>query len=197
MQQDMVHKMKTRKRPALPTVQDLPFDSTPQTFSTRPGRNNNNIQLQMAEAQSTTQGAALGGFAFYASDSGGDSEQDDSRDDPVQPASAAKKQKIDLAPKVNADDLSSFRYLTGPTTKEITHNVPYTDLSKPLMGPQNPFSGSTQTNRNVLSGFIEDHSMSTFTFNTLSRTFSSFGYTVDPDTGTRYVGDAQKVAERN
>ncbi|ORY45602.1 hypothetical protein BCR33DRAFT_784363 [Rhizoclosmatium globosum] len=48
----------------------------------------------------------------------------------------SKRIKVDAAPEVNTEDLSEFRFLPGVKTTEITHNVPYEDLAKPLVVPQ-------------------------------------------------------------
>ncbi|KAJ3295640.1 pre-mRNA-processing factor 17 [Borealophlyctis nickersoniae] len=113
-------------------------------------------------------------------------------------APPAKRPKVNLAPDVSTEDLSSFRYLTAPTTKEITHNVPFDDLAKPVVGPANPFGDTSKANKNILTGFVEEHVMSDFTFNALARTYNNFGYTVDPNSnGDVYIGDMQKLMENN
>ncbi|KAJ3091337.1 pre-mRNA-processing factor 17 [Quaeritorhiza haematococci] len=109
-----------------------------------------------------------------------------------------KKIKVDLAPEVSTEDLTSHKFLTAPTTKEITHNVPYADLSRPVAGPDNPFVRPGYANRNVLTGFVEEHAMSDHTFNTLSRTYNNFGYTLDPNgLGESYIGNVEKAVEQN
>ncbi|KAJ3146287.1 pre-mRNA-processing factor 17, partial [Irineochytrium annulatum] len=118
--------------------------------------------------------------------------------------SAVKRPKLDSAaginpaPDVNTQDLTTFKYLPDVTTKEITHNVPYAELAKPLAGPINPFSKSN-VQRNTLTGFVEEYAISDFTFDTMQRTFNNFGYAADPNgaLGSEYVGDMQKMAEMN
>ncbi|KAJ1560090.1 pre-mRNA-processing factor 17 [Cladochytrium tenue] len=120
-------------------------------------------------------------------------------------ASASKRMKVAsvapttqlpavvAAPDVAVEDLTVYRYMPGVTTKEITHNVPYVDLAKPLAGPANPFSGGLTT-KNTLTGFVEPHSMSDFSFTTLQRTYHNYGYTVHPnaDSELHIVGDVAK-----
>ncbi|KAJ3302049.1 hypothetical protein HDU76_005588 [Blyttiomyces sp. JEL0837] len=109
-----------------------------------------------------------------------------------------KKLKIDSAPDVSTEDLGSYRYLPGATTTEIAHNVPYQDLAKPLAGPMNPFSAS-MTSKNVLTGFVEEHAMSDYHFNTLQRTYQNFGYTMDPNAEADHhiVGSVAKWTAMN
>ncbi|KAI9349299.1 WD40-repeat-containing domain protein [Zopfochytrium polystomum] len=47
------------------------------------------------------------------------------------------------------------------------------------------------TTKNTLTGFVEEHAMSDFTFNTLQRTYHNYGYTLDPNAQSdkHVVGD--------
>ncbi|KND01868.1 uncharacterized protein SPPG_03658 [Spizellomyces punctatus DAOM BR117] len=132
--------------------------------------------------------SALDMFGQYGSD-----------DEPSYSPSTIKRTKISAAPEVSTHDLDSYNYLPGLTTKEIAHNIPYTDLSRSVQGPQNPFATqATAPNRNVLTGYIEEYNMSDHHFDAMSRTFDNFGYAVDPDSnGDRFVGDVTKLAQRN
>ncbi|KAJ3214480.1 pre-mRNA-processing factor 17 [Dinochytrium kinnereticum] len=113
-------------------------------------------------------------------------------------APSGKKVKLDLAPDVNIQDLTSFNYLPDIKTKEIMHNLPYHDLAKPDVGPSNPFA-TAKLNRNNLTGFVEDYAMSDFAFDSMQRTFNNFGYAAHPEamSGDQYVGDLTKMQERN
>ncbi|KAI9088889.1 WD40-repeat-containing domain protein [Phlyctochytrium arcticum] len=115
------------------------------------------------------------------------------------PVVPIKRAKISAAPDVSTHDLDTFSYLPAPTTKEITHNIPYSDLSRPVAGPQNPFATQTTApNRNVLTGYMEKYTMSDYHFDNMSRTFDNFGYAYDPDSnGDVIVGDLSKAAARN
>ncbi|KAL2914748.1 hypothetical protein HK105_205679 [Polyrhizophydium stewartii] len=112
----------------------------------------------------------------------------------------SKRTKIDLAPDVLTQDLETFAYVPAVTTTEVSFNVPFSDLSKPIQGPANPFvAPKAMVNRNTMTGFVEDHNMSEQTFNQLHRTFVNFGYTLDPDAERpdQFVGDDQRRAAKN
>ncbi|KAI9206488.1 WD40-repeat-containing domain protein [Polychytrium aggregatum] len=120
-----------------------------------------------------------------------------SDEDEVAQSHHSKKIKVDLAPDVAVHDLSTSRYLTSHETKEISHNVPYADLSKPIQGPENPFRSQDNTHRNVLTGHFESHAMSGFDFDTLQRTYHRFGYTYDPSTHTAGLyGNIERASEQ-
>ncbi|KAJ3227709.1 hypothetical protein HDU81_006529 [Chytriomyces hyalinus] len=122
-------------------------------------------------------------------------ESDSSSNEAVQNELAVKKVRIDAAPAVNTEDLSEYRYLPGVTTKEIMHNVPYQDLARPLAGPSNPFNSTEIVNKNILTGFVEEHAISDFTFSTMERTYMNYGYTVNPDSQDQLIGSAKNIAE--
>ncbi|TPX35292.1 hypothetical protein SmJEL517_g02354 [Synchytrium microbalum] len=127
---------------------------------------------------------ALGGY-------GSGSEEDE------EPA-VVKKPRVELAPDVNAQDLSSYRPLTSPKTKELTHNMLYQDLAKPVAGPANPWRAAHQEQKNTLTGYVERFHVNDVTFNTLQRTYHNFGYTVDPNSnGDVMVGNAEVAYKMN
>ncbi|KAI8816962.1 WD40-repeat-containing domain protein [Fimicolochytrium jonesii] len=111
------------------------------------------------------------------------------------PVIPAKKQKINTAPEVSTQDLQTFNYIPEITTKEIAHNVPYKDLVRPSQGPENPFATqATAPNRNVLTGYVEEYAISSYNFDSMSRTFDNLGYAVDPNSnGEVFVGDLAKA----
>ncbi|KAI9327000.1 WD40-repeat-containing domain protein [Obelidium mucronatum] len=121
----------------------------------------------------------MNSLAAYDSDK--DSASDSSPNQVV-----SKRIRIDAAPEINTEDLSEYNYLPGVKTKEIMHNVPYQDLARPLAGPTNPFQQDV-LNKNILTGFVEEHSMSDATFSTMERTYLNLGYTL--------IGNAAKIAE--
>ncbi|KAJ3003651.1 UNVERIFIED_CONTAM: hypothetical protein HDU68_005576, partial [Siphonaria sp. JEL0065] len=102
------------------------------------------------------------------------------------------KVNVDAAPEVNMDDLSEFNYLPGVKTKEIMHNVPYQDLARPLVGPTNPFQQEA-VNKNILTGFVEEHAISEATFSTMERTYLNFGYTVNPNSQSELIGNKKNI----
>ncbi|KAI8608880.1 hypothetical protein BC830DRAFT_1174038, partial [Chytriomyces sp. MP71] len=106
----------------------------------------------------------------------------------------SKKPRVEAAPDVNTEDLGTFRFLPSVSTREITHNVPYADLARPLAGPTNPFQ-SEAVGKNILTGFVEEHAMSDLTFSTMERTYMNYGYTVNPNSQNELIGNAEKIAQ--
>lgn len=122
-----------------------------------------------------------------------------SDDEPSYAPPTIKRTKINAAPEVSTQDLTSYNYLPGATTKEIGHNIPYYDLSRPMQGPENPFATQTTApNRNVLTGYVEEYAISDHQFDAMSRTYTNYGYAVDPNSnGDVYVGDITKAILNN
>ncbi|KAK5666727.1 hypothetical protein BDV3_005997 [Batrachochytrium dendrobatidis] len=110
-----------------------------------------------------------------------------------------KRPKVDLAPAIHFQDLTSTTDALIPSTAnstELTINVPYSLMVKPFQGPANPFvSAKTMTNKNTQLGFVEDCNMANTDFNELHRTFVNFGYTRDPDAidSNGLVGDSDRI----
>lgn len=73
-------------------------------------------------------------------------------------------------------------------------------MMKPVFGPSNPYSTKVM-NKNVLTGHVEEQAFSEAAFKTQQRTFTSFGYALDPSlitqSGTGYVGDIEKAIAMN
>ena len=90
-----------------------------------------------------------------------------------------KLKNYNPAPTVHS---TSFDYLPSAGTVAIPVNLPVSRLNAPVLGPQNPFANET-ANKNILTGFIEEHYMSNDAFNNMKRTFDRHGYTLDPETG--------------
>lgn len=72
------------------------------------------------------------------------------------------------------------------------HNPKYEELFAPTYGPDNPFqTQQMKANRNILSGYVEKAHISDFQFENQRRTFTSYGYAMDPSTdGDTESGDA-------
>lgn len=72
-----------------------------------------------------------------------------------------------------------------------------------MVGPENPFkSQQLQSERNMLSGYIEPAYISEFQFENQRRTFNSFGYALDPTVGEpvesdKIVGATELAEEAN
>ncbi|KAI5297977.1 hypothetical protein KEM55_003990, partial [Ascosphaera atra] len=90
--------------------------------------------------------------------------------------------------------------LANPQSNALTYNARYEDMSRPAMGPVNPFrpgaAGVTNNlkRKNVLTGHAQETKISDATFNTGHRTFQSLGYTNDPTVAGAYVGDVANAA---
>ncbi|RIA96206.1 WD40-repeat-containing domain protein [Glomus cerebriforme] len=101
-----------------------------------------------------------------------------------------KRSKIDLAPNVSLEDPKlSNSILIKPTDTQINVNIPYDDMMKPVFGPSNPYSTKVM-NQNVLTGHVEEQVFSEAAFKTQQRTFTSFGYALDPSLITQSTGVA-------
>lgn len=95
------------------------------------------------------------------------------------------------APAVHS---TSFDYLPSAGTVAIPVNLPLSRLNAPVLGPQNPFAQEA-SNKNILTGFIEEHYMDEDAFNSLKRSFGRHGYTIDPETGKK-IGDGKISKDR-
>lgn len=82
-----------------------------------------------------------------------------------------------------------------PANQELMHNPKFEELYAPSFGPENPFqTQQMKAHRNILSGYVEKAHISEFQFENQRRTFTSYGYAVDPsndeETGQSVVGKA-------
>ncbi|CAH0725384.1 unnamed protein product, partial [Brenthis ino] len=102
---------------------------------------------------------------------------------PVDPdLSIAKKMQICAAPTVVPTTNEDTRLLLN-NTQELTFNPKYEELYAPNFGPENPFqTQQMKANRNMLSGYVEKAHISEFQFENQRRTFTSYGYAMDPST---------------
>ncbi|XP_053603859.1 pre-mRNA-processing factor 17 [Plodia interpunctella] len=102
---------------------------------------------------------------------------------PVDPSlSVAKSMQICAAPVVMPTNNDDTRVLI-PNNDELMHNPKYEELFAPTFGPENPFqTQQMKANRNMLSGYVEKAHISDFQFENQRRTFTSYGYAVDPST---------------
>jgi len=91
--------------------------------------------------------------------------------------------------------------LVKPSDKQLSYNIAYSDLTRPLVGPANPFKSTAEINqkKNVLTGFAEAQEFSEAAFRTQSRTFQAYGYAKNPSLhvsdGPEFIGDTLKAAE--
>lgn len=114
--------------------------------------------------------------------------------------STIKQQAVCSAPIVlptTTDD--SIRHI-HPDTKEISYNPKYDELFAPELGPSNPFkTQQQQLERNILSGFVEPAHLSEFQFENQRRTFTSFGYALDPSVNSEVKligGDGEQSSSK-
>ncbi|KAI8362767.1 WD40-repeat-containing domain protein [Blakeslea trispora] len=118
--------------------------------------------------------------------------------------------KINAAPDTGFHDHTSGALYTAPTATELTVNVPYEDMNRPVLGPTNPFVEQHLATQNVINGHVEQQAISEADFRTQHRTFETYGYARDPSLstqtnlagqtgqglmGTGYVGNLNKATE--
>uniref|UniRef100_A0A2P2HZU8 Pre-mRNA-processing factor 17 n=1 Tax=Hirondellea gigas TaxID=1518452 RepID=A0A2P2HZU8_9CRUS len=100
---------------------------------------------------------------------------------PIQAESVVKTLAVQAAPPVTSSEELDNRLHLDPLTKELTYNPRYDVLYAPVLGPEKPNqSAFDKVKRNMLSGYAEQAHVSDFDFEMQRRTFTSFGYAVDP-----------------
>ncbi|ELU00239.1 hypothetical protein CAPTEDRAFT_169920 [Capitella teleta] len=98
------------------------------------------------------------------------------------------------------EDATSHRQI-DPATKEVLHNPKYEELYAPVLGPDNPFKTEQErAPKNALNGLVEPTNLSLFQFETQRRTFTSYGYALDPSVSDasltepeRFIGNADEA----
>lgn len=111
------------------------------------------------------------------------------------------KFQLDIAPIVQEKKYEKDvqRHLVDPTTKELKYNVKYDDMFAPEIGPMNPYKTKQQlAKKNTLAGYVEEANFSKFQFDNQQKTFTSYGYAMDPSSeGEKYIGDLEKLNENS
>ncbi|XP_074653887.1 pre-mRNA-processing factor 17-like [Tubulanus polymorphus] len=108
---------------------------------------------------------------------------------------------LDAAPMVVTKEDIDQGSPIDPTTKDLQFNPRYEQLYAPKVGPDHPFKTQQESmKRNQLAGYTEPSHMNNFQFETQRRTFTSYGYALDPsvDTGdvsASVVGNADAMEE--
>ncbi|KAI7874289.1 WD40 repeat-like protein [Lichtheimia hyalospora FSU 10163] len=116
--------------------------------------------------------------------------------------------QINATPDAGFDNNSVGIY-TAPTATELTVNVPYDDMMRPVYGPENPNRDPRLATQNILTGHVEQQAISESDFRTQMRTFETYGFARDPSLGsnnlagqtgqgvmgTGYVGNLAAAAE--
>ncbi|KAL3435156.1 WD40-repeat-containing domain protein [Aspergillus tetrazonus] len=124
----------------------------------------------------------------------------DSSDDDTPSVPAASAPKVVAAPEVNTEDQSHMRMMLANTSsKALTYNATYDDLSRPSQGPSNPFksagAGNGLKRKNVPTGYAEAAAISESTFTAQHRTYQSLGYTRNPTAPEQFVGNLDHAAQ--
>ncbi|XP_072178931.1 pre-mRNA-processing factor 17-like [Diadema setosum] len=97
------------------------------------------------------------------------------------------KLQLNAAPVVDetADFGNNPYQPLDPSTKLVMYNPQYEQIYTPEAGPANPFKTQQQNAaKNMLSGFVEPAHLNAFHFENQRRTFSSYGFAVDPSVDT-------------
>ncbi|CEG67989.1 hypothetical protein RMATCC62417_04328 [Rhizopus microsporus] len=107
---------------------------------------------------------------------------------------------VNAAPETGFDDYTTGSLYTAPTATELTVNVTYDDLNRPILGPQNPFREQQLAIQNIPNGHVEEQAISEMDFRTQFRTFETYGYARDPSllsgtVETGYVGNLNQASK--
>uniref|UniRef100_G3PCI3 Pre-mRNA-processing factor 17 n=1 Tax=Gasterosteus aculeatus aculeatus TaxID=481459 RepID=G3PCI3_GASAC len=110
---------------------------------------------------------------------------------------------LNSAPEVAVKEAVETGTHLDPSLKEVTYNPTFETMFAPEFGPVNPFkSQQMAAPRNMLSGYAEPAHLNDFMFEQQRRTFSTYGYALDPSVDTHqvtaisYIG-AVDEAEKN
>ncbi|KAI0308037.1 pre-mRNA splicing factor [Multifurca ochricompacta] len=89
---------------------------------------------------------------------------------------------LQAAPHVLAEDpLNQTSLITRPTDTQMNVNIPYSDMTLPVQGPENPFGDRNRfLNQNALAGHVEEQAMTEHAFRTQHLTHSILGYSQNP-----------------
>ncbi|KAG7331676.1 hypothetical protein KOW79_005645 [Hemibagrus wyckioides] len=149
--------------------------------------------------------ALVGSLVAYGSDSDSENEPESNTNtekvDPdavahLQPLQSGKPTNLVLnsAPEVAVkEDVETGTHL-DPSLKEINYNPTYDTMFAPEFGPINPFKTQQMAApRNMLSGYAEPAHVNDFMFEQQRRTFSTFGYALDPSIDTNQISSSSYV----
>uniref|UniRef100_A0A8D3D7E6 Pre-mRNA-processing factor 17 n=1 Tax=Scophthalmus maximus TaxID=52904 RepID=A0A8D3D7E6_SCOMX len=122
---------------------------------------------------------------------------------PLQAGQTMTLAVLNSAPEVAVKEAVETGTHLDPSLKEVTFNPTYETLFAPEFGPLNPFkSQQMAAPRNMLSGYAEPAHLNDFMFEQQRRTFSTFGYALDPSVDTHHVATGSFIgavdeAEKN
>uniref|UniRef100_A0A3B4A1C0 Pre-mRNA-processing factor 17 n=1 Tax=Periophthalmus magnuspinnatus TaxID=409849 RepID=A0A3B4A1C0_9GOBI len=144
--------------------------------------------------------AAIASLASYGSDSDSENESESNTtneaDDPdptahLKPLQSTKTMALAVlnsAPEVAVKESVETGVHLDPALKEVSYNPSFETMFAPEFGPENPFrSEQMSATRNMLSGYAEPAHVNDFMFEQQRRTFSTFGYALDPSVDTNQV----------
>ncbi|THH12140.1 hypothetical protein EW145_g163 [Phellinidium pouzarii] len=97
----------------------------------------------------------------------------------------ASLEKVDSsAPDVLIEDpLKQTSLITRPSDTQMNVNIPYSDMTLPIQGPENPFSDRSRfENQNALAGHVEEQAMTEHSFRQQHLTYNILGYSANPST---------------
>uniref|UniRef100_A0A669C822 Pre-mRNA-processing factor 17 n=1 Tax=Oreochromis niloticus TaxID=8128 RepID=A0A669C822_ORENI len=144
--------------------------------------------------------AAIASLVSYGSDSDSENESESNTSvEKVNPNSMSLA-VLNSAPEVAVKEAVETGIHLDPALKEVTYNPTYETMFAPEFGPTNPFkSQQMAAPRNMLSGYAEPAHVNDFMFEQQRRTFSSYGYALDPSVDTHesssntYIGAVEEA----
>uniref|UniRef100_A0A8C6T496 Pre-mRNA-processing factor 17 n=1 Tax=Neogobius melanostomus TaxID=47308 RepID=A0A8C6T496_9GOBI len=148
--------------------------------------------------------AAITSLASYGSDSDSENESESTAETndpdatahlkPLQSAQTMALSILNSAPEVAVKESVETGVHLDPTLKEVTYNPSFETMFAPEFGPDNPFrTQQMAAPRNTLSGYAEPAHVNDFMFEQQRRTFSTFGYALDPSVDTSQVSSASYI----
>ncbi|ESO06288.1 hypothetical protein HELRODRAFT_94015 [Helobdella robusta] len=143
----------------------------------------------------------------YDDDSGAESDPNDEVNfhfkAPADTEGKKPKRLVCSAPPVASSNLSDIKPI-NPETKVLFYNPKYEELYAPEVGPENPFkTNQMKAHRNMLTGFVEECHVNDFQFENQRRTFTSYGYAINPSVTDEdaasgsHIGDIEKGEKSN
>lgn len=113
----------------------------------------------------------------------------------------ASSAAVSAAPDVLAEDpLKQTSLITRPSDTMMNVNIGYEDMTRPVVGPENPFSERRLINQNTIAGHVEEQAMSDYAFRTQHFTHSILGYSQNPSNDPsqpRFLGSLEAAAANN
>jgi len=102
------------------------------------------------------------------------------------------------APDVLAEDpLNQTSLITRPSDTQMNVNIPYSDMTLAVQGPENPFKDRTRfDNQNALAGHVEEQEMTEHAFRQQHLTYSILGYSANPSAdpnAPKFIGAVDKA----